>query len=152
MVRGNQPDDSAFRSRSAAGVTYTAPSKLSLTLEYDYNGAAVDDEGWEALRTGPPSAYLQYRTFLQTRQDLPTRRSVFLAALWQDAFFLHFDLSGFQRIDAVDHSRLAFLEGRYHWDHADLALQSQRNSGSPSSDFGALPQEQVWQLVATYFF
>jgi hypothetical protein len=146
------PDDNAFRSRTAAGVTYTAPSKLSVTVEYDYNGAALDDDGWDALRAGPASAYLQYRTFVQTRQDLPTRRSVFLAALWQDAFFLHFDLSGFQRIDAVDHSRLSFIEGRYHWNHADLALQWQRNSGSPSSDFGALPQEQVWQLVAAYFF
>jgi hypothetical protein len=146
------PDDSAFRSRAAAGVTYTAPSKLSLTFEYDYNGAGLNDADWDALRAGPPSAYLQYRTFVQARQDLPTQRSVFLAALWQDALVLHLDLSAFQRIDAVDYSRLSFLEARYHWNRADLALQWQRNSGSSGSNFGALSQEQVWQLVAMYFF
>jgi hypothetical protein len=145
-------DDGAFRSRAAAGLTYTAPSKLSLTFEYDYNGAGLDDAGWDALRAGPPGAYLRYRTFVQTRQDLPTQRSVFLAALWQDALILHLDLSAFQRIDVVDYSRLSFLEARYHWNHADLALQWQHNRGDPTSDFGALPQEQVWQLVATYFF
>lgn len=32
-------DDEAFRNRLAAGLTYTTQDKLSLTLEYDYNGA-----------------------------------------------------------------------------------------------------------------
>lgn len=146
------PDDSAFRSRAAAGVTYTAPSKLSLTLEYDYNGAGLDDDGWDALRNGPLNTYLQYRSFVQTLQEIPTRRNAFLAALWQDAFVIHLDLSAFQRIDIVDYSRLSFLEARYHWNRADIALQWQRNSGGPGTDFGALPQEQIWQLVATYFF
>lgn len=146
------PDDSGFRSRAAAGVTYTAPSKLSFTLEYDYNGAGLDAAAWDTLRAGPASTYLQYRTFVQTRQDLPTQRGVFLAALWQDAMILHLDISAFQRVDAVDYSRLSFLETRYHWSHADLALQWQQNGGSPGSTFGALPQEQVWQLVGTYFF
>lgn len=146
------PDDSRFRSRTAAGATYTAPSKLSVTLEYDYNGTGLDRDDWDALRTGPLSAYLQYRAFVQTLQELPTRRSVFVAALWQDAFITHLDLNAFQRIDVVDYSRLSFLETRYHWTRADLALQWQRYSGGSGTEFGALSQKQVWQLVATYFF
>jgi len=35
--------DEVFRNRVAAGMTYTSASKLSLTAEYHYNGAAVDE-------------------------------------------------------------------------------------------------------------
>src|SRR5205814_5821091 len=49
-----QPGDVDFRSRLATGVTYTAPSKLSLTLEYDYNGAGLDKGDWNSLRRGSP--------------------------------------------------------------------------------------------------
>jgi hypothetical protein len=145
-------DNVEFRSRASAGLTYTAPSKLSVTLEYEYNAAGLDRNDWNALRRGAPGAYLQYRGFVQALQDLPTTQSVFVAARWQDALFVHFDLSGFQRIDVIDYSRLSFLEARYHWDHADLALQWQHNSGEATSEFGASPQRTVWQAVVTYFF
>lgn len=145
-------DDTRFRSRVATGLTYTAPSKLSLTLEYDYNGAGLDENDWNALRQGPPSAYLQYRGFVQTQQELPTRQNVFFYALWQDAFIVHLDFSAMQRVDVADRSRLSWLEARYHWEHVDLALQWQFNSGSAGSNFGASSQRQVWQAQLTYFF
>jgi hypothetical protein len=145
-------DDSRFRSRAATGLTYTAPSKLSVTLEYEYNGAALDENNWNALRQGPPSAYRQYRGFVQTQQELPTRQNVFFYALWQDAFIVHLDFSAMQRVDVADRSRLSWLETRYHWEHVDLALQWQLNSGSAGSNFGASPQRQVWQALVTYFF
>jgi hypothetical protein len=148
------PDDSAFRSRLAAGVTYTVPVKLklSLTLEYEYNGAGLDKSGWNALRRGPPDAYAQYRSFAQTQQDLPTKRNLFLFARWQDAVIAKLDLSAMLRYDAIDHSRLAWLEARYHWNRVDLAVQWQRNSGDPGTQFGALPEQRVWQAIVTYFF
>jgi len=39
----------AFHNRLATGVNYTTANKLTLTLEYDYNGAAVADEAWNSL-------------------------------------------------------------------------------------------------------
>ncbi len=148
----NRADDTAFRNRLASGLTYTTASKLSLTLEYEFNGAGLDREDWNALRQGSPPAYLQYRTFVQTLQDLPTKQNAFLYVKWQDAFVIHFDLSAFERFDVVDHSHLSWLEARYHWNHVDLAWQWQLNSGDAGSQYGALPQRQIWQALITYFF
>jgi opacity protein-like surface antigen len=144
--------DMAFRSRLAAGFTYTTASNFSLTVEYEYNGAGLNQEGWDALRNGPPAAYVQYRAFATDVQDLPTTRRVFANAKWQDAWLKHLDLTGFAYYNAIDWSRQLWAEARYHWTHVDLALQWQLNSGAPGSEYGALPARRVWQGLVTYFF
>lgn len=63
-------DDEAFRNRLAAGLTYTTQHKLLLTLEYDYNGAAFDEDNWNALMRGSALTYGQYRQGVQYRQAL----------------------------------------------------------------------------------
>ena len=144
--------DTAFRSRLSTGLTYTTPNNISLTAEYEYNGAGLDQSGWNALRRGSPAAYGLYRGLVTNMQDPPTRHNVFLYALWQDAFVKHLDLTAMLRNDAVDHSRLQWLEARYHWTRVDIALQTQLNTGSPGSNYGALPDRCLWQAVARYFF
>ena len=84
-------------------------------------------------------------------QEPPTRQHVFLYAVWQDALVKHLDLTAMVRRDLVDHSRLQWLEARYHWTRMDLALQSQLNSGEPGSNYGALPDRRAWQLLLRYF-
>ena len=145
-------DDAAFRSRLATGLTYTTSNNISLTAEYQYNGAALDAAGWNALRRGPPAAYAQYRGYVANLQDPATRQQLFLYALWQDALFKHLDLAAMVRYDAADHSRLQWLEARYHWTRVDVALQTQLNTGQPGSNYGALPERRSWQLSARYFF
>jgi len=146
------PDDTAFRSRLATGFTYTAPSKLSLTLEYQYNGAGLDEAGWDALRLGPPVAYGQYRGFAADLQDPPTKQRVFLRAQWQDAFLIHLDLTSNIFFDIVDSSRQFWVEARYHWPRVDAALLWQLNSGQPGSDYGGLPERWIGQALARVFF
>jgi hypothetical protein len=146
------PDDTAFRSRLAAGLTYTAPNKLSLTAEYQYNGTSLDRAGWDALRYGPPTRYAIYRAAAASAQDPPTRRRIFLRAFWQDMLVNHLDLTANCFFDAVDSSWQPWVEARYHWTRADVALQWRINRGSSGSEYGALPERQVWQAVATYFF
>lgn len=148
----NTVDDYAFRSRLATGLTYTTTNKITLTLEYDYNGAGLDQRDWDALRRGSPLAYGRYRTYAQNIQDPVTRQSLFFFGTWQDALINHFDLSAMVRFNHADHSRMSWLEGRYHWDHVDLALQWQLNSGNAGSEFGALAQQRIMQVVGTYFF
>jgi hypothetical protein len=145
-------DDTAFRSRLATGLTYTTDNKLSITVEYDFNGAAPTQDAWEALGRRAPLAYAQYRKWVQNQFDLPTQQSVFLYASWQDAFINQLDVNAMLRLNLDDRSQLAWLEARYHWSHADLALQWQRNSGAANSEFGALQQEQVLQLLLRYFY
>jgi len=149
---GIAPEDTAFRSRVATGLTYTTTSNLSLTFEYDYNGAGLDAEGWDALRAGPLAAYVQYRQFAAFQQDPPTQHNLFVYALWQDLLVKHFDLAVMFRRDLVDDSRLQWLEGRYHFPSIDFAVQAQVNSGTPLSQYGAVPQRRVLQFLARLYY
>ncbi len=149
------PDDRTLRTRLATGLTYTTNNKLSLTAEYQYNGAALSANAWRALAQPTPVAqaqYLLYRQWLLARLDLPTRQAVFLYASWQDALLKQLDLNAMLRLNADDHSRLAWLEARYHWPRADLALQWQHLHGRPGSEYGAAPQRLAVQLVLRYFY
>lgn len=145
------PADTAFRSRLATGVAYTTSNKLTLSAEYEYSGAALDRDAWDALGRGPRAAYGAYRTYASKVQDPPTRRRVFLRAFWQDAWITHFDLTGNVFVDAVDRSWQVWVEARYHWTQVDVALQWQRNVGAPASQYGALPQRRFTQALVRYF-
>jgi opacity protein-like surface antigen len=145
-------DDTAFRSRASTGLTYTTPDKLSLTLEYQYNGAGLQDAQWSALPRTSLAAYGSYRTLLQNAQDMPTRNAIFFYASWQDAMINHLDLNAMERYNVADGSRLSWLEARYHWDRYDVALQWQMNSGSIASEFGAATQRRTVQALLRYFF
>ena len=149
---GIRPEDAAFRSRASTGITYTTPGNLSLTAEVQYNGAGLDRAGWEALQRGPPAAYGLYRSLAASLQDPPTRRNLFFYALWRDALIKRLDLAAMVRHDALDRSRLQWLEARYHWPSVDVALQAQLNTGRPGSNYGALQERRILQaLVRCYF-
>lgn len=145
------PDDTYYRSRLASGLTYTTSAKISITLEYEYNGAGLDLRGWNSLRRGSPAAYARYRGFAANLQDLPTRQNLFIYTSWQDALINHLDLTAMVRRDVVDQSRLYWLEARYHWTRVDAALQWQLNSGQPGSNYGALQERRIFQALVRYY-
>lgn len=147
----NGVDDTAFRNRLSTGLTYTTSNKLSLTLEAQYNGAALSDEQWSALPRNAPLAYTRYRTVLQNIQEIPTRRALFLYASWQDALLYHLDLNALVRYNQADSSSLSWVEARYHWKRYDAAIQWQVNSGATGSEFGASPQRHTLQVLLRYF-
>jgi hypothetical protein len=148
----NLPADPAWRGRAAAGLTYSTTHKLALTLEYEYDGAALGTRGWAAVRSGDPQTYGRYRNFVTAQQELPTRQALFAYASWQDVGIRHLDWSAFLRLDLLDHSRLPWTEIRYHFTRLDLALRWQDEDGAPGSDYGAAPTGRTWQLVADYFW
>jgi hypothetical protein len=148
-----QPEsDVAFRWQMSTGLTCTTTRNLSVTFEYEHDGAALDKAGWEALQKGPPDQYLAYRNLANAQQDPTTRDNLFLMLRWQDAFIPRLDLSGFIRLNLADRSRLTWLEARYHFTRTDVALQWQINSGSSLSEFGALPQQNLWQVLVKHYF
>jgi hypothetical protein len=148
MIPGNE----AFRSRIATGLTYTTASNISFTAEYEYNGAGMNASDWNSLQHGPLPFYGAYRLFVANVQDLPTTRNLFFFSVWQDAMIKHLDLTALARYDVIDHSRLQWLEARYHWPSVDVALQWQFDNGHQTSDYGALPDQRLWQLVARFYF
>jgi hypothetical protein len=134
-------------SRVATGLTYTAPNNLSLTAEYDRNGAAPDRAEWAALQRSGAQVFDQTAQLIAQSQDLPDRQALFLLARWTDSLVRHLDLSGFVRMDMSDGSRLNWAEARYHWAHLDLALQWQLDSGALGTIYGETPPRQLWQLL-----
>ncbi|TXT35303.1 MAG: hypothetical protein FD135_4985 [Comamonadaceae bacterium] len=148
----NTAEGEAFHNRLATGFTYTTANKLTLTLEVDYNGAALDDAAWNNLAHGPVRVYQSYRTWVRYAQDMPSQQAAFVYAAWQDALVNHLDLNAMLRINLADQSRLTWLEARYHFKRADLALQWQVNSGSLGSEYGADPQQRAWQAVLRCYF
>jgi len=147
-----QRDDSTFRNRVSAGLTYSTANKMSLTAEFEYNGGGQDQDAWNALGRGSQRIYGLYRNWLQTVQDPPTKRRLFLSARWQDAMVNHLDVGAMTYFDVADYSRLSWLEARYHWQRAEFALQWLRYSGQPVSEFGAASRIQSWQLVLRHYF
>ena len=133
--------------RAALGLTYTTGFNLTATAEAEYNSAAPDRNQWNALPGLDPGAPLRVLGTSQTLQDLPVRRAWFFYATWKDVVLRRLDVSAFMRHDAETSSRAQWLEARYHWDRAELALQWQLYSGRPGSVYGSVPQRRTVELV-----
>jgi hypothetical protein len=147
-----QPGDTAFRSRLSTGLTYTTSYKLSITLEYQYNEAAPSEAEWTALRSGPVPPYVRYRQYAAMRGEIATRQNWFGFAHWDDLGINHLGLTAFVRFDPYERSHLTWVEARYHWQHAGIALQWQRGAGDAKSDFAPWPERQSWLAVFDYYF
>jgi hypothetical protein len=145
------PGSESLRARASTGFTYSTSNKLSLSLEYEYDGAALSRAGWNAARQGEPENYGRYRTAVADEQELPTQHAVFAYASWQDLLTQHLDLSAFVRLDLADHSRLPWIEVRYHWSHLDAAMRWQDYLGGATTDYGASPSRQTWQVLLDYY-
>lgn len=145
-------DCSTWRNRVAAGLTHTTADKLSLTAEFQHNGAGLDGAAWNALRQGPAAFYGQYRNAVRITQELPTRRALFLQALWQDALVPRLDLGVMHNLDLVDRSHRLWAEARYHVDSVEYALQWVRHGGEAGSVYGAVLESRGWQLLVRYYF
>ena len=145
-------DERAFRSRLSTGLTYTTSYKLSLTLEYEYDGAAPFGGEWQALRRGPIAPYVQYREYAGMQGELATGQNVFFYAHWDDVLIDRLGLTAFVRYDPYDQSRVGWTEARYHWEHLGFAVQWQRNAGDATSDQAPWPLRQSWLALIDYYF
>ena len=147
-VFGGTPAE-VTRNRFVGGVTYTTLSKTSFTLEYQYNGFALDSAGWTALGTAQQLGYLRESLRLQ---ELAPRQAYLLYVSQKGLWLKDLDLTGYVRFNGDDDSRLTWLELRHHWNNFDLTLQLQHNTGNAGSEFGILPDRRVVQVLGTYYF
>lgn len=146
------PPDTAFRQRLSAGGTWTLDSRISATLEFQYNSAAPDGSQWDQFWTLPPQARMRYNQYLANAQELATRSGAFLFLNWRDALMPRVDLSAMARLDLVDRSSMQWLELRYRQSRWDIALQWQNNAGPQASTYGSLPRRQSLMLLADRYF
>ncbi|WP_293936675.1 hypothetical protein [Iodobacter sp.] len=143
--------ETAMTYRMSSGFTWTSAYKLSLSLEYQYDGGAKNAAEWQALQQGPLSDYWRYRSDVQSRQALNTQQATMLYASWPD-LLPSLELAALWRHDLIDSSDMAWFEARYHFKALDLAVQWQINRGDALSVYGALPQRQSGLLLAKYYF
>jgi hypothetical protein len=160
--RGSEPDllsralaspgPSDARNRFAGGITYTTLGKLSITAEYQYNGFALSQSDWAALGSTAPAIQMAYLREAQRRQELASREAYLVYVTQKSLFLKNLDLTAFVRVNAGDHSQLAWLELRHHWSRFDLAFQLQQHIGNAGSEYGLLPERTVTQILGRYYF
>ena len=144
------PAPEALQARIATGMTYSLRSGLSLTFEYEYDGAALNAREWSAARMGDLAHYARYRDFVGNQQEMATQHNAFVYATWT-GLARHLDCSAFVRLDLLDRSFLPWTELRYHLSHVDTALRWQAYRGSGTSDYGAATTRQTVQLLLDYY-
>lgn len=159
--RGSEPDllsralalpgTAAARNRFVGGLTYTTLGKLSVTVEYQYNGFALNSSDWTALGT-VPATQVAYLLEAQRRQELAPREAYLIYLTQKSLGLKDLDLTAFLRTNAGDHSQLAWIELRHHRPSFDLAFQLQQHMGNPASEYGILPDRRIVQVLGTYYF
>lgn len=161
--RGSEPDQLPYalgtttpshtRQRLVAGLTYTTSTRLAITAEYAYNGAAPDRAAWNGVGSaGGADALGAYLLDVQRRQDSASRSAWLLYATQKSLGLKNLDLTGFVRVNAEDHSRFAWLELRYHWARFDAAVQWYGAQGRSLSEYGVIPNRQSLQLLGAWYF
>lgn len=138
--------------RAVAGLTVTTATRLSLTAEVQYNGFALDRDGWRALRAAGVPALAAYYGSAVARQDNAARQAVLLYATQRDLGLKNLDLTALARLNLTDHSRLVWLDLRYRMDRADLALQVSHTSGSTGAEFAMPAIRSSAAVLASLYF
>lgn len=139
--------------QASMGLTWSAPFGWVITAEAEYNGAGLNQAAWRNLLAQAPTTVGRFFGTMQADQELASRRAWLLYATQKGvAGVRQLDITGFVRQNAEDHSHLAWAELRYHWPRVDAALQWQRSSSAPQTEYGALPYRQVLQLLGSVYF
>lgn len=138
--------------RAVAGLTVTTATRLSLTAEAQYNGFALDRDGWRALQAAGLPALAAYYGTAVARQDNAAREALLLYAVQRDLGLRKLDLTALARLSITDRSRLLWLDLRYRMDRMDVALQWQASSGPAGSEYALAPIRQSVAVLATAYF
>jgi hypothetical protein len=76
------------------------------------------------------------------------RQAIFVHGAWRDMGVRNLDLSAFARL-ATQSPRGSelWIEARYRWSKAELAVQWQQYTGSTGSPYGLVPQDRRAEVV-----
>jgi len=132
--------------RIATGISYSLTVPLTLTLEWQYDEAALSQQAWQQ-QLQQPAAWQQ---FLQQRQgQLPTRQTLLLQAQSQQ-WAAGFDWSALWLHDLQDNSDILLTELTWIKPKYDIVLQWQWAPGPERSHFGVVSSQL--QLLWRYYF
>lgn len=147
-----QAGPEARRGRAALGLTMALPAKVSLTVEYGYNGLGLARDELAPARAAGPLVLGRFLADAANRQDQASRHAWTVYATKTGLVWRKLDLTALLRHNAVDHSLMGWLELRHRWDHADLALQWQWNRGQALTQYGLPTMRHGVQLMGVWYF
>lgn len=146
------PEPARMRARAVAGMTVSSGTGLSVTGEYEYNGAGAGRSTWDQAALAGSSVLGAYMLEAQARQESASRGAWLVYASQKDFLTKSLDLTGFVRVNANDHSQLGWVQLRRHWERMDAAVQWQWTRGDALSEYGVLPFRQSLQLLGAWYF
>ncbi|WP_373558199.1 hypothetical protein [Burkholderia sp. HI2761] len=150
VARATGDTDRAFRASSSVGATWSLPIDLSLTAEFQSNGAGANAPRWRALRGANLNAWSEAVRTSVAAQELQTRHGWFLMAAWHNVGVRRLDLTGFVQAD-LGGGRQYWIELRRRFDRFDVALQWLKQGGPSWSRFGAMPESSSIQVLGIFY-
>lgn len=140
------------RNRVAAGLTYTTPTRASLTAELHYNGFALERSGWRALQASGLAASAAYHLRALDLQDSASRQALMVYATQPDlAGIKNLELTLLGKRNGSDRSRLLWASLKYRMDRVDVALQLQDTRGADLAEFAIDPVRRAVGVVLTVY-
>ena len=126
--------------------------RTDVTAEFQYNGFALGKQAWANLGATSIPGQIAYLTESQRLQELVPRQAILIYVTQKGLGLKDLDLTAFLRVNALDNSRIAWVELRHHWTNFDAAFQLQQHMGRSTSEFGILPDRRVMQVLGTFYF
>jgi hypothetical protein len=151
-LAAGRDNDLHFRTRSAFGVTYTLPADITMTLEWQSNGAGVTKGQDQTLAANDPRAWGNTLAWSAARQEAVTRHTLFMHASARNVLVQGLDITGFVQADIGNNGKQAWLEIRKRYDSINLSLQWQHQRGELWTRFGALSERSSIKLLMDLYF
>lgn len=146
---GQQEDK--WRNRTAAGITWSSDSNLTLRLEGHYDGSADNEKASQKLSRLPPAAIAQSGLSGNMQDVMASKRSVLFQAYHKDIID-QYDLNLILQRDLQKSKNIGLAEVRHHMGPADVALQWQKTYSLNEKKGYEITPEQRWQLSLNYYF
>jgi hypothetical protein len=161
VVQDLFPDDrhKSFESDLATGLTYTTPSKLTFTLEYEYHQTGLSGPDLLQAFGGPGAVPFRtdslsfVRLYALDQQQPLGQQTAFLRMEWDDAFVRDLTVAGLSTVNLYDGSLLGQATIDYRvTERLGAELLAEAAPGRSRSEFGTDPQAALLQLSISYRF
>jgi len=143
---------SAFRNKASLGMTYTTSANISLTLEYEFNQAALSGPQARHAAATDPQGDGTYLAYSSAQQENSARQTYFGYVSWDKFLSPNADLRLFVKYAPADRSRMVWTQYLYKFKNVDVGLERDLNHGSPLSAYGPSPGLPRWQATLAWYF
>lgn len=144
----------------AAGVNYTTNANVTLSVEYDYNGAGLSPDDWRAwmkLGAAAPGLLVRgqfwyAREYAQQFQEPFLQHNIFVRAGSDNAFIRDLSLSGLAIVSPVDGS--AIIQGGLDYSingGYSFGLVAFSSVGAHDTQYGSLPSKFGIAFSISYY-